>query len=86
MMKDIVDFVNGCELRQQMKNPPARRTRVPYLTRPQPSRPWEIASMDKMHFPSANKCRYILIIVDLSIDGLYPLAYKLWMVQHLLLA
>jgi transposase InsO family protein len=65
MMKDIVEFINSCELCQKMKDPPARRTRVPYLTRPQPSRPWEVASMDVMHLPSANKCRYILIIVDL---------------------
>jgi hypothetical protein len=65
MMKYIVEFINTCELCQKMKDPPARRTRVPYLTRPQPSRPWEVASMDVMHLPSANKFRYVLIIVDL---------------------
>jgi hypothetical protein len=53
MMKDIVEFINTCELCQQMKDPPARRTRVPFLTPPHPSRPWEVASMDVMHLPSA---------------------------------
>ena len=65
MMKDIVQFINSCDKCQKMKNPPARRTRVPYLQRPQPSMPWEIASMDVMHLPSSNRNKYILIIVDL---------------------
>ena len=48
-----------------MKDPPARKIRVPYLQRPQPSYPWEVASMDVMHMPSSNRHKYILIIVDL---------------------
>ena len=65
MMKDIVEFVNSCDNCQKMKNPPARRTRVPYLQRPQPSFPWEVASMDVMHLPSSDRNKYVLIIVDL---------------------
>ena len=65
MYEDIVKYVNSCSTCQYTKDAPTRQTRIPYLTRPQPTGPWEICSMDAMHLPPAMGKKYVLIIVDL---------------------
>lgn len=65
MFDDIVKFVKSCENCQYTKDPPVRETRTTYLTRPQPTEPWTICSMDVMHLPLALGKKYVLIIVDL---------------------
>ena len=66
MFSDLTDFISKCEVCQRKKNPVGHlRIRPSTLSRPVPTKPWEIVCSDVFHLPlSENLNQWILIFCD----------------------
>ena len=66
MYSDLIKFIQKCEICQKLKNPVGHlRIRPSSLSRPIPTKPWDVISTDVLHLPeSANSFKYIIIFVD----------------------
>ena len=66
MFSDLTEFISKCESCQRKKNPIGHlRIRPSTLSRPVPSKPWDIISSDVFHLPLSNKLnQWILLFCD----------------------
>ena len=66
MFSDLTEFISKCDICQRKKNPVGHlRIRPSTLSRPVPTKPWEIVCSDVFHLPlSENLNQWVLIFCD----------------------